>query len=150
MARKKWELALREARELRKKGSEILYERVVLLNQCFDDPDFRAWCDEQGTNGADYLDEELSDWAVDFMTLRAVLQSHPSREEWVKHNIRELIAMAIESAKHAKGDDAKPRQSWKARCSELEKECERLRAELASLQKTLEIVVSAKERAAAV
>jgi hypothetical protein len=133
---------MHEARELRKKGSELLFDRVTLLNECYEDEDFRAWHAEHGTNELDFLDDELSDTAASFLTLRAVLKAFPDRNDWVKHNIRDMMAEAIES-------DKKPRErltpSWKEKCIAAEKECERLRAENASLKETLRLCIGVKE-----
>lgn len=142
MARaKKWEVKMHEARELRKKGSELLFDRVSLLADCYEDEDFRSWHEANGTNELDFLDEELSDTAASFLTLLAVLKTYPDRESWVKHNIRDLIAEVIEM-------DKKPRErtvpSWKEKCLAAEKECERLRVENASLKETLTLCVGAK------
>lgn len=143
-AKRKWELSLKEARSLKEKGSAILFQRVVLLNQCFDDADFRAWCDTQDTNAADYLDDELSDTACGFLTLRAVLEKYPNEADWIKHNIRDLIADALAAEKATKTDNTNDRISWKERAIAAEKECERLRAEIEAMKKTLEFIVSAK------
>lgn len=150
MTKKKWELSLREARQLKNKGSAILYQRVVLLKNCYDDAEFRKWCDEQGTNAADYLDDEIADTACQFLTLLAVLMSYPNEADWVKHSIRDLIAEAMAAEKAAKPKaDTSERISWKDRCLAAERECERLRAELESLKKTLEFILSAKSEHAA-
>jgi hypothetical protein len=137
----KWELRMNEARELRRRGSELLFDRVSLLVSCYEDEDFRAWHADNGTNELDFLDFELSDTAASFLTLKAVLDANPERELWAKHNIRDLIADVIEL-------DKKPRErsvpSWKEKCLAAEKECERLRAENANLKETLVLCVGAK------
>jgi squalene cyclase len=141
----KWEVKLHEAREMRKRGAELLFDRVVLLVECYEDEQFRAWCSETETNDVDYLDEELSDTAAAFMTLKAVLHQYPTRDEWVKHNIRVLIAQVLqEQAEATKRDGEEKRISWKERALAAEKECERLRAELANMKESLGIVAGAK------
>jgi hypothetical protein len=146
MAKKsKWELKMHEARELRKQGAGLLFDRVALLVDCYDDEDFRQWHADQGTNELDFLDEELSDTAVNFMTFRAVLAAYPNREDWVRHNVRELIALTVAAENESrKRDNESARQSWKERALAAERECERLRAELANMRESLEIVASAK------
>lgn len=143
---KKWEVRMHEQRGLRKRGAEMLYDRVTLLVECYEDQEFRAWCAESGTNELDFLDEELSDTAATFMTLRSVLLANRDRGSWVKHNIRDLIAdvMEAESAKGADETKSTARMSWKARAIQAEAECERLRAEIASMKESLGIVAGAK------
>jgi hypothetical protein len=119
----------------------LLFDRVALLSDCYEDEDFRAWHAEHGTNELDFLDEELSDTAASFLTLHAVLKAHPDRNDWTRHNIRDLIAETIEM-------DKKPRErlvpSWKGKCIAAEKECERLRVENTSLKETLSLCVGAR------
>lgn len=138
----KWEQKMKEARALRKQGSELLYDRVSLLVACYEDEEFRSWCAASEINDMTYLDDELSDVAATFLTLRAVLEAYPDRESWTKHNIRDLIDEAIDATKPEKL--AHSRKSWKAIAAELQAECERLRAEVASLKETLGIVAGAK------
>lgn len=141
----KWEVKLHEAREMRKRGSELLFDRVTLLAGVYNDGQFRAWCAETDTIDLDYLDEELSDTAAAFMTLLAVLHAYPTRDEWVKHNIRDLIAQVIaDQAEKTKRDRENPKPTWKERALAAEAECERLRAEVASMKESLGIVASAK------
>ena len=141
----KWEVKLHEAREMRKRGSELLFDRVSLLVACYDDEAFRAWCAENETDELDYLDTELNDTAANFMTLKAVLHQYPVREEWVKHNIRDLIAQVIaEQAEKTKRERENPKPTWKERALLAEAECERLRAEVASMKESLGIVASSR------
>jgi hypothetical protein len=142
---KTWEIKLHDQRQLKKKSAGMLFDRVALLIACYDDAEFRAWHEQQGTNELDFLDEELSDTAVGFLTFRAVMNSYPKRDEWIKHNVRELIALTIaaENEKKKRDGDEK-RVSWKERALAAEAECERLRAELANMKESLGIVASAK------
>ena len=142
---KKWEVNMHEARELRKKGAGLLYDRVALLIACYDDGEFRAWHEANGTNELDFLDEELSDTAVGFLSLKAVMASNPNREDWIKHNVRDLIAttMAAE-AEGKKRDRDDTRISWKERALAAEAECERLRAKVETMTESMMAVASAK------
>jgi hypothetical protein len=146
MAKKsKWEVKMHEARELRKQGAGLLFDRVSLLVACYEDDEFRSWHADNGTNELDFLDEELSDTAVGFMTFRSVLAAYPSRDDWLRHNVRELIALTIEAENEGKKrerDQARP--SWKERALAAEAECERLRAEIANMKESLGIVAAAK------
>lgn len=136
---KKWEVKLRDARTLKDSGAAILFDRVVLLVECYEDDGFRAWCEETGVAELDFLDRELEDTAASFLTLRAVLENYPNKDSWQKHNIRDLIAEVLEAEKKSRKQESSDRISWKERCLAAEKECERLRGELTVMQKTLEI-----------
>lgn len=151
--KKNWRVAMDNQRKLKKKGAEVLYDRVALCIQCYGDDEFREWCDEQGTNEIDYLDDELSDTAASFLTLRAVMEHHPKKDEWVKHNIRDLIAVVLsEQKKQRKDEGDSPKFSWKERaikaereCEALRMECERLRAEVDQLKELLGIVATGRK-----
>lgn len=134
----KWQLNLKVARDLRKQGSGLLFDRVVALVECYDDGEFRQWCSDENTNAMEYLDGELDDTAYDFMTLREVLATYPERESWLRHNIRDMVAEVMASQK--KVDQNTERISWKERALAAERECERLRSELATVK---ELVISA-------
>lgn len=141
----KWEMRMHKARELRKKGSELLFDRVTLLVSCYVDDEFRAFHASNGTNELDFLDDELNDTAASFLTLKAVLDSYPAKDEWVKHNIRDLIALVLEAeAESRKRPSEDKRVSWKERALAAEAECERLRGQVAQMQESLGIVAAAK------
>lgn len=135
---KKWEVLMHEQRELRKKGAELLHQRVALLVACYNDMEFRRWCEHSGRNDIDILDEELSDVAINFLTAKAVLDAFPDAETWRARNVRHMIAEVIECGR--RDTRSSERISWKDRCIAAEKECERLRGELASRDKALEIL----------
>lgn len=148
----KWELKIREQRELRKQGAALLYQRVKLCRECYESSEFPEWCAENGTNDLDYLDRELEDTAATFFTLHAVFEAYPNESDWKSRNIRELIAEVLANQKR---DRPSERISWKERCLSAEKECERLRAELEAmkisienLKESLEIVSGGKSRKA--
>lgn len=139
--RSKWEMNLRQARDLRKKGAELLFDRVSLLIACYNDQDFRAWCADQGSNECDYLDDELNDTAFDFLTLKAVVVEYPHREQWVKHNIRDLVAEVLTNQRRDdKADDATKRMSWKERALAAERRVEQLERELAALREAMTLM----------
>ena len=143
----KWELQLHEAREMKKKGAELLFDRVSLLVGVYDDEAFRAWCASSETNELDYLDTELNDTAANFMTLKGVLHHYPIRDEWVKHNIRDLIAQVLaEQAESTKRERDNPKPTWKERALAAEKEIERLRTKVEQLEESLGIVAGANRK----
>ena len=135
MTTSKWESAMSRQRELKRRGAELLYDRVKLLCEVYDDAEFHDWCRENGMSDLEYLDAELSDVACEFMTLKAVFVSHPNVEDWVGGDIRKLIAAAMEMTKSP--NPPREGQSWKARALEAEKEVERLKMEVEKLESTV-------------
>lgn len=136
----KWEVKMNQQRKLKAKGAEVLFERVSICVACFEDPEFVDWCVENGTDSLEFLDEELSDTAVNFSTLAKVLETFPTKEEWVKHNIRTMIAMVLEDQKSKKDGEPNQRVAWKERCLAAEAELEKLRLELKAIREKLESV----------
>lgn len=132
----KWEMKMNEQRDLRRQGITLLFQRVKLLIEVYNDAAFRGWCEQNKVVELDYLDAELSDVAACFLTLKSVMESYPNESDWQSKNIRELMAEAIESQKTDR--QGAERISWKERCLAAEKECERLRAENATLRSLLE------------
>ena len=112
MSKRKWETNLHEARELKKQGAALLFDRVTLLVAVYEDAGFRAWCADSETVDLDYLDEELSDTAANFLTLKAVLDAYTTQDEWVTHNIRDLIAQVISDQAGEKKVRQNPEPTW--------------------------------------
>lgn len=142
MKEKNWKVALSEARTLKKKGIEMLYDRVKLLVDVFNDAAFIAQCEEDGTEPFDILDDALSDIGHGFRTMKAVMNEYPNKTDWVRHDLRNLMAMAVE--KHRKASDPKDRVDWKALAERYKAECEVLRNEIESMRKTLEVIATAR------
>lgn len=142
---KKWEMKVHEQRTIRKNCAELLYDRVKLLSECYDDAEFRRYHADEGTNELDFLDDELSDTAASFLTLRAVMTEYPNREDWSRHNIRDLIAQILDAeSERRKREGEEKRIPWKERALAAEAECDRLRAKIQCYEETLGIVAGAK------
>jgi len=148
----KWELKMHQARQLRREGAGILYDRVSLLVACYEDKEFQAWHEANGTSDLQFLDDELTDTGLTFWTLKETLAMFPSREDWVKHNTSLLVALAMKAEadrrkrEREKSSQLKPKtanislKEWRARALAAEAECERLRAELASMREAMGVV----------
>ena len=146
MAAANWRMRMHEQRELKKMGTAVLYERVLLLIEIEKDPQFTAWCEQQGVAVLDQLDDELADVAFEYLTLKAMMEQYPTIEEWQAVSLRQMVAQYILDTK----PERKPKStlSWKERCLAAEKECERLRAENNTLRARLTEVQSALQVAA--
>jgi hypothetical protein len=127
-------------RELRKQGIQLLFDRVKLLVEIETDPEFVVWCEEMGVAVFDALDEELTDVACEYLTLRAVMDAHPAVGDWRKGDLRQLIAATLQKDKRERTRET---PSWKERCLAAEKECERLRGEVNTLRARLTELQSA-------
>lgn len=131
-----WETALDRQRMLKRQGIALLHERIHLLMTVYEDTEFRKWCEENEVIDLDYLDAELADVAVSFMTLRAVAIQHPKVDDWQGGNIRQMIAdvLELEKAGRSKANVI----SWKERALAAEKEIERLQFELQKRDSTIQ------------
>lgn len=142
IVKKKWELKLKEARDLRSKGASMLFDRVSLLVECYNDPSFRKWHADNNLNELDVLDKEVSDVSGStFLTVKAVFERFPDREDWVQSGFRDLTAKLM---LEKKVDKQSTRVSWKDRALVAERENERLKAEIAQLKESIGIVAGAK------
>lgn len=135
-----WKDRLESQRDLRKRGLKLLYQRVKILCEVYEDEAFRDWCLKESIRDTEFLDGELSDVGMNFETLQSVLDAYPREVEWINADMRVLVASVMESQKKERkaSDGSRETISWKERCLEAEAECERLRAEVASLKERIE------------
>lgn len=111
MSRKvKWEIVLRNVDELIKQSNAGLYERVVLLQQVWDDPEFLAFHKSDVDEAEDHLNQKLGDYGITFFDAAAMLKHFPDRAEWASSSIRDLLAKALdlESSARTRHEAPKP------------------------------------------
>jgi hypothetical protein len=127
---------LAEVRTLRGKGMGFLYERVVLLCQVYQDPEFRSHCENLEKNLEEELDAYLDDTCTDFLTARAVLKANPDKTDWLdkKLSAMKVEVLEAEQAGHAGKTAGTERFSYKAAWEELKREFEKLTIKYATLQ----------------
>lgn len=82
------------AKELQGNACAILYDRISLLVEVYNDPQFHEFENLDEFTAASRLDAYLTDVAENFITLKAVLELFPERETWEKRTFRELLAHA--------------------------------------------------------
>lgn len=128
----KWELKLAEARKLRSNSSEIIFQRIQLLDEVYQDLAFRDWCRSAGKDAVLELDKCVDDLPVEynFLVLQAIYRKNPKRQTWIKLGLRRLYAALAEEQAKQRVPVEGERISWKARALAAERECERLREEI--------------------
>jgi hypothetical protein len=91
------------AADLKRQSAELIYDRFRLLNEVFDDQDFRA--DVGGTDfqWAAELDTYVEDLDFGFLDLRTVFEHFPDRNVWVERKLMDLFIEATQ--RNAKPDD---------------------------------------------
>lgn len=86
-----YKLKLIVVSEMKAQSKGLLYDRVKILNEVFDDRDFRA---EAGNLDDFKADEHLSAYVDDtgftFLQLRAILEHFPNRAAWEKRKLAEM------------------------------------------------------------
>jgi len=136
---------------LRREGPANLWERVSLLVEIADDPDYHAkllqahpeWDVMPLDSIVDVFDcKYLDDYAClgfGFVQLKHILERFPDRTDW-QH--KTLVEMQQEAASPEADSDgpSKERICWKQRALDAEKEVERLRVENAELRKLVSAV----------
>ena len=114
MSRKvKWEIVLRNVDELIKQSNAGLYERVVLLKQVWDDPDFLAFHKSDVDAAEDHLNQKLGDYGITFFDAAAMLKHFPDRSEWAGASIRDLLAKALDLESGARTRHEEPKSDRK-------------------------------------
>lgn len=120
---KSWQEKLVEASKLRGQSGLAAYRRVQLLNEVFDDTN---WRDRVGLNDDDkamnVLDEYVEDLCLTFAELREMLRHCPQREKWGTGKLASLYReMRSEQVKASKlGDDERPARKGPVKRSEYE------------------------------
>jgi hypothetical protein len=110
---------LTECSQLREASVASAFRRTTLLCQVFDNDEFRADIHAVDDHAvAEFLDGYVSDLALSFLELRAVLQAFPNEADWQKHGLVELYRQASE-ARTDRG--AAPRTCRRATIRELDK-----------------------------
>ncbi len=134
MSRKqKWELVLRNVDELIKQANASLYDRVVMLKQVWDDPEFLAFHGSDVDAADEHLSSKLGDYAITFFNAIALLKHYPHREAWAAGNLRQMLATALESEQRSR--DTEPKTERKKPVAH--DEHERVKSELESQIQTL-------------
>lgn len=121
-----WKSNILEARKIRGKSMDLLYDRMTLLCQTFDDLDFR---EENGFDddleAAEYLDKEVDEFQTigsrsPFLTLRALIQRFPDKSQWSGNSLRAMLQKMDEESQQAREHDPPARQARRATIKELE------------------------------
>jgi cell division protein FtsB len=109
-AQANYKTLLVSARKLKGKTQILLFQRVAILCQVFDDQQFRADCgaaDDFAAGAA--LDSELDDTGFEFLQLRAVIQRFPAAEDWSKSTLATMYAAVLAQSAEARHADEPPR-----------------------------------------
>ena len=135
-----WRMKLHDARQLKKQGTQVLFDRVKLLCECYADAEYRRWCEDQGEAVEDQLDAEVSDFCQSFLTVKAVYDANGDVDAWQRHGFAYLAHEVAESQRK----ESRPGISYKQLYQQALKEIERLRAEIETFKETLAIVSVAR------
>lgn len=152
---KQWKLNVMEAQKLRGKSMDLLYERISLLVQVFDDDDF--WTDnslDDDEAAGKWLDKEVDEFrtigaASPFWTLRACLTRWPKKSEWTNTTLRKMLATLTEE-REERQDKAGRREAKRATVKELEeavKRSEHAETTVKNLQSNMEQRTSELQKA---
>ena len=79
-----------------------LYEIASQLNMVFNDSQFKDDMDELDRDPVDVLDKILTVLDINFLELRALLESHPVKEEWSARSNCDLLAEGRRRPKQGK------------------------------------------------
>lgn len=141
-SRRRWKNWLLKAGELRGQAGEIAFERITLLNNVFED---REWREDSGQVDdfalAALLDAYVEDLCLPFLNLRAMREHFPDRKQWKEGKLASMHKQMIRERSEAE-DTKKTRKRAKVKdleeanrqISQLSQENEGLKTEVRSLQ----------------
>ncbi len=121
-----WKEKMIEVRSLRKKSAGMIYDRVRLSVEIYDDPGYRA---DAGEDAVSRLDAEVGDTCADFLSLRAAYEFYPDRQQWEGRKLQDVVAEVLEHERQRAADtDIKktPRRATVAELDKLKAQNERL------------------------
>lgn len=96
MTERTWSQKLAAARVLRGKGAALLYDRLVLLREVFNDAAYRADCATRKINPEDELTDEVADTCAGFVVLMQTLEKFPDRQVWQRKSLAKLVAAVVD------------------------------------------------------
>jgi len=128
---------LERADDLRRKGATLLWERVKLLVEVFDDDDWRQHVGlVYEKDLAAVLDEKVDDTGFDFLQVYYLFKHFPEKEQWATGNL--LIMFDDMRAELAGEDPHKPKRTvhrvTNAQYEDAMREIEALKKQLATLR----------------
>lgn len=119
MAKKTWSQKLADTRVMKGEGAAIVFDRVTLYQEIFNDADFAADCEDRGVSREKALDEECADLCCGVLVLLEVLRVFPARVDWEKRHLDKMVAEIVEKSRADKGERSTPNKSWKSMYEEL-------------------------------
>ena len=111
----KWEIKMNKQREMKRDGAGLLFDRMQLLIECYNDPEFKTWCQQNNDSRVDFLNRELEDVGQEFLHMKTLTDRFPNREDWVGTSVRKMTAQVIaeqqdERRKQREAEAVKPKQ----------------------------------------
>lgn len=131
-----WKQKLIKAEDMRQSSVASIYDRAKLLNDVFDDTEFRDDNNLDDLRAAEVLDSYLTDVAASFLELRSVLEMFPNRDQWAQRDLKKMIAeMMDRKASEAPADTGAVRRKRVTRADfeALEQERDELAARVEQL-----------------
>lgn len=101
-----WKLKLEKARELVGKSNAGLYDRVKLLVEVYEDPDFLDFHDNVYDKAEAELDKALGDYGICFLDAMDIMKHFPKKAEWKGGNLREMLAEAVQARINSRREKA--------------------------------------------
>lgn len=153
----KWEVTLKKVDALIAASNATLYDRVVLLKEVWDNPDFLAFHKQDVDKAEEHLNGKLGDYGLTIFDCLSLLKHFPQREKWEGGKLRELLATALDAEDKSRASAGAPKAERKgpvargefeklqdslahmnSRADSLAEENGRLRAENAQLRSDLD------------
>lgn len=128
-----WSQKMSQTRQMRSEGASLLYDRVKLYEEIYEDDEYRDNCLAREVNPEDELDHECADTCCTFLELLAVMESFPRQSQWTGGHLKVMLAetLAVQSRSTTAARAKRNTKNWKEIAAEREREIVALREQLA-------------------
>lgn len=118
---KTWTQKIAQHDSLAMEGAGLLYDRVKLLMEVHDDPEFRSDMQAREQDVYEFLDQKVGDTGQPYLVLVAVMDEFPDKRQWQGQLLQRMIAEIMERDREKRVADTVKgeRTSWKQLYEEL-------------------------------
>jgi hypothetical protein len=98
-----WQPLLEKALALKGQSGKLLYQRVTLLKQVYENQAFLMKMRQEGKNPVDEINPVVDDMPWGFDVLLVLLAKFPREKDWGVVSLREMYRVAVEEHKRTAG-----------------------------------------------
>lgn len=120
-----------------------LFDRVTLLTEIYEDPEFRKDMQAKGISFIQVLDEKVADTCATILQLMEIRKKFPRKLQWAAGNLNQMLRETFKDLEKEYNKKKKPRgkrhRASVAQLEELKQENKMLKQRLADVMSELEL-----------